>query len=86
MIKKIDRLLKEFIYLHPKYIDLSLTRLEKLLKKIGNPHKKLPITIHIAGTNGKGSTLNFIKNILINNNFTFCIISINLRFVNHMFH
>ena len=70
MITKTDQLLKEFINLHPKYIDLSLKRLEVLLKKLGNPHKYLPPTIHIAGTNGKGSTLSFIKNILINNNYS----------------
>ncbi|MBI05038.1 MAG: hypothetical protein CMI96_04395 [Pelagibacteraceae bacterium] len=56
--------------LHPKYIDLSLGRLEILLNKLGNPHLKLPTTIHIAGTNGKGSTLNFLRNILINNNYS----------------
>ena len=70
MVSKIDKLLNEFINLHPKYIDLSLSRLEKLLNKLGNPHKNLPPTIHIAGTNGKGSTLSFIKNILINNNYS----------------
>jgi len=70
VITATDQLLKEFINLHPKYIDLSLKRLEKLLKKLGNPHKRLPTTIHIAGTNGKGSTLSFIKNILINNNYS----------------
>ncbi len=70
MITKTDKLLKEFINLHPKFIDLSLARLEYLLKKLGNPHKHLPPTIHIAGTNGKGSTLSFIKNILINNNYS----------------
>jgi len=69
VISKTDLLLKEFINLHPKYIDLSLKRLRELLKKIGNPHKNLPPTIHIAGTNGKGSTLSFIKNILKNNNY-----------------
>ena len=70
MVTKTEQLLKEFINLHPKYIDLSLNRLEYLLKKLGNPHKKLPPTIHIAGTNGKGSTLSFIKNILENNNYS----------------
>ena len=70
MISKTDKLLSEFINLHPKYIDLSLSRLEYLLKKLNNPHKKLPPTIHIAGTNGKGSTLSFIKNILKNNNYS----------------
>ena len=70
MISKTDNLLKEFINLHPKFIDLSLSRLETLLEKLGNPHKNLPPTIHIAGTNGKGSTLSFIKNILKNNNYS----------------
>ena len=70
MISKTDKLLKEFINLHPKFIDLSLSRLESLLEKLGNPHKNLPPTIHIAGTNGKGSTLSFIKNILKNNNYS----------------
>ena len=70
MISKTDKLLKEFINLHPKFIDLSLSRLEYLLKQLGDPHKNLPPTIHIAGTNGKGSTLSFIKNILKNNNYS----------------
>ena len=70
MVTKTDKLLNEFINLHPKFIDLSLTRLEKLLNKLGNPHKNLPPTIHIAGTNGKGSTLSFINNILKNNNYS----------------
>ena len=70
MVTKTDQLLKEFISLHPKYIDLSLNRLKYLLKKLGNPHNNLPPTIHIAGTNGKGSTLSFIKNILENNNYS----------------
>ena len=70
MVTKTDKLLKEFIKLHPKYIDLSLNRLHNLLKKLGSPHKNLPPTIHIAGTNGKGSTLSFIKNILQNNDYS----------------
>ena len=70
MVSKTDQLLREFVNLHPKYIDLSLNRLECLLKKLGNPHKNLPPTIHIAGTNGKGSTLSFIKNILENNKYS----------------
>jgi len=70
VVTKTDKLLKEFIKLHPKYIDLSLNRLHNLLKKLGSPHKNLPPTIHIAGTNGKGSTLSFIKNILQNNDYS----------------
>ncbi len=58
----------QLINLHPKYIDLSLGRLNSLLKKLGNPHLQLPPTIHIAGTNGKGSTLSFLRYILMENN------------------
>ena len=70
MSQKLEILLKQLSKLHPKYIDLSLKRLEKLLKKINNPHLNLPKVIHIAGTNGKGSTLSFIKSILIENGFS----------------
>ncbi|UMM63783.1 bifunctional folylpolyglutamate synthase/dihydrofolate synthase [Aristophania vespae] len=42
--------------LHPKLIDLSLGRLEALLAKLGHPERNLPPVIHVAGTNGKGST------------------------------
>jgi dihydrofolate synthase/folylpolyglutamate synthase len=42
-------------------IDLGLSRVQDLLNRIGEPHKKLPPTIHIAGTNGKGSTLTFLR-------------------------
>ena len=65
MSKNLNELLNQLIDLHPKYIDLSLDRLTKLLSKIGDPHLKIPKVIHIAGTNGKGSTLSFIKQILI---------------------
>ncbi|RST62983.1 bifunctional folylpolyglutamate synthase/dihydrofolate synthase [Candidatus Aquarickettsia rohweri] len=46
------------------YIDLGLTRIKSLLKKLGNPEKKIPPVIHVAGTNGKGSTIAFLKSIL----------------------
>ncbi len=49
---------------HPKYIDLNLNRIYRLLKDLGNPHLKLPPTIHVAGTNGKGSTIAFLRSIL----------------------
>ena len=47
--------------LHPKIIDLSLLRIERLLARLGNPERKLPPVIHIAGTNGKGSTLAMMR-------------------------
>ena len=48
-------------YFH--HINLGLDRIFELLKRLDNPHLKMPPTIHIAGTNGKGSTLAFLKNI-----------------------
>ena len=52
-----DRVLERLSRLHPKLIDLSLGRITRLLAALGNPHEKLPPVIHVAGTNGKGSTL-----------------------------
>jgi dihydrofolate synthase/folylpolyglutamate synthase len=49
---------------YPKRIDLSLGRLQRLLPRIGDPHRRLPPTIHVAGTNGKGSTIAFMRAIL----------------------
>lgn len=56
----LDAALKRLGRLHPKSIDLSLGRLEALLADLGNPQDRLPPTIHIAGTNGKGSTAAFL--------------------------
>ncbi|KGF67965.1 folylpolyglutamate synthase [Hoeflea sp. BAL378] len=50
--------------LHPKGFDLSLGRITRLLERLGNPHEKLPPVIHVAGTNGKGSTSAFCRAIL----------------------
>ncbi|APH57837.1 Dihydrofolate synthase [Granulibacter bethesdensis] len=47
--------------LHPKMIDLSLGRLEALLEKLGHPERSLPPVVHVAGTNGKGSTCAFLR-------------------------
>ncbi|WP_262693773.1 bifunctional folylpolyglutamate synthase/dihydrofolate synthase [Kordiimonas aquimaris] len=55
--KASDRVLARLSALHPKKIDLSLGRMHRILAKLGNPEKKLPPVIHIAGTNGKGSTI-----------------------------
>src|SRR5437879_2763514 len=52
-----DRVLARLTQLHPKKIDLSLGRIERLLGALGNPHDALPPAIHLAGTNGKGSTV-----------------------------
>jgi len=50
--------------LHPKRIDLSLGRIERLLVALGHPERRLPPVIHVAGTNGKGSTIAFARAIL----------------------
>ncbi|MDH3234745.1 MAG: bifunctional folylpolyglutamate synthase/dihydrofolate synthase, partial [Alphaproteobacteria bacterium] len=50
--------------LHPRVIDLSLGRIEHLLAALGNPERALPPVLHIAGTNGKGSTLAFLRGML----------------------
>jgi dihydrofolate synthase/folylpolyglutamate synthase len=50
--------------LHPKKIDLSLGRIEALLNRLGNPQNKLPLVIHVAGTNGKGSVIALLRGML----------------------
>ena len=52
-----DIVLERLSRLHPKLIDLSLGRIERLLKALGDPQNHLPPVIHVAGTNGKGSTI-----------------------------
>ncbi|WP_207623703.1 bifunctional folylpolyglutamate synthase/dihydrofolate synthase [Rhodobacter calidifons] len=47
--------------LHPKVIDLTLGRVERLLAALGNPERRIPPVIHLAGTNGKGSTQAMIR-------------------------
>src|SRR3954470_17622455 len=46
---------------HPSLIDLSTGRVQRLLAALGHPERRLPPVIHIAGTNGKGSTLAFLR-------------------------
>lgn len=59
-----DDFLARFEALHPKKIDLTLGRTERLLEKLGHPERKLPPLIHVAGTNGKGSTIAFMRAML----------------------
>ena len=61
---KIDDMLGALMALHPKLIDLSLERSERLLERLGRPQDRLAPVIHIAGTNGKGSTVAFLRAIL----------------------
>ncbi len=56
-----DVILDRMMSLHPKLMDLSLGRTWDLLEKLGNPQNHLPPVIHIAGTNGKGSTQAMIR-------------------------
>lgn len=59
--RPIDTALKRVTALHPKLIDLGLERTRRLLASVGSPEKSLPPVIHVAGTNGKGSTIAFMR-------------------------
>ena len=56
-----DQLLQRMMTLHPKIIDLTLDRVWQLLEALDHPEEKLPPVIHLAGTNGKGSTLAMLR-------------------------
>ena len=56
-----DILLDRMMSLHPKIIDLTLDRMHRILAALDHPERRLPPVIHIAGTNGKGSTLAMIR-------------------------
>jgi dihydrofolate synthase/folylpolyglutamate synthase len=56
-----DVVLSRLTSLHPKVIDLTLDRLERLLPLLGSPERAIPPVIHVAGTNGKGSTQAMIR-------------------------
>jgi dihydrofolate synthase/folylpolyglutamate synthase len=60
----LDSTLTRLVSLHPKLIDLSLDRMWSLLARLDHPERKLPPVIHVAGTNGKGSTIAFMRAIL----------------------
>jgi dihydrofolate synthase/folylpolyglutamate synthase len=60
----IDSIVARLNALHPKRIDLSLDRVQRLLAALDHPERKLPPVIHVAGTNGKGSTVAFLRAIL----------------------
>ena len=59
-----DAILARLSKLHPRKIDLSLERIERLLERLGRPQLRLPPLVHVAGTNGKGSTIAFMRAIL----------------------
>src|SRR2546423_11288439 len=60
----VDSLIGRLTALHPKRIDLSLDRMWRILDALGHPERKLPPVIHVAGTNGKGSTVAFMRAML----------------------
>ncbi|NNM71213.1 bifunctional folylpolyglutamate synthase/dihydrofolate synthase [Enterovirga aerilata] len=59
-----DAIIARCLALHPKLIDLSLDRIRTLLARLHHPERRLPPVIHVAGTNGKGSTIAFMRAIL----------------------
>ncbi|WDR07175.1 bifunctional folylpolyglutamate synthase/dihydrofolate synthase [Devosia rhodophyticola] len=60
-MSRTDAILKRLLGLHPKLIDLHLERIERLLEQLGRPQDRLPPVIHVAGTNGKGSTIAYLR-------------------------
>jgi dihydrofolate synthase/folylpolyglutamate synthase len=58
-----DAIIDRLHGLYPKLIDLSLDRVVRLLRQLGDPQLRLPPTVHVAGTNGKGSTCAFLRGI-----------------------
>lgn len=56
-----DRILERLMSLHPKIIDLTLDRVHRLLAALDHPERRVPPVIHVAGTNGKGSTQAMIR-------------------------
>lgn len=61
-MSRTDVILQRLLALHPnKLIDLKLDRIERLLEELGRPQDRLPPVIHVAGTNGKGSTIAFLR-------------------------
>jgi len=59
-----DAILDRLTRLHPKIIDLSLGRVEALLARLGHPEARVAPVVHVAGTNGKGSTVAFLRAML----------------------
>jgi len=60
----VDSILARLLALHPKRIDLSLDRMHRVLERLGHPERRVPPVIHVAGTNGKGSTIAFLRAML----------------------
>jgi len=63
-VPSVDAIVGRLSKLHPKLIDLSLDRIQRLLAQLDHPERNLPPVIHVAGTNGKGSTIAFMRAVL----------------------
>jgi dihydrofolate synthase / folylpolyglutamate synthase len=61
---QVDAIFARLLSLHPKRIDLTLDRMWRILAQLGDPQRRLPPVIHVAGTNGKGSTIAFMRAVL----------------------
>ena len=61
---EVDAIIARLLSLHPKRIDLSLDRVQRMLAQLDHPERRLPPVIHVAGTNGKGSTIAFMRAVL----------------------
>jgi dihydrofolate synthase/folylpolyglutamate synthase len=61
---EIESIVARLLALHPKRIDLTLERMWRILAALGHPERRVPPVIHVAGTNGKGSTVAFLRAIL----------------------
>ncbi|GIL01771.1 MAG: bifunctional folylpolyglutamate synthase/dihydrofolate synthase [Alphaproteobacteria bacterium] len=59
-----EALIDSLSAIHPKGYDLSLDRIVRVLDRLGNPQRRIPPAIHVAGTNGKGSTIAFCRAML----------------------
>ena len=60
----LGELLARLSALHPRAIDLGLERMQLLLQRLGHPERRLPPVIHVAGTNGKGSTIAYLRAVM----------------------
>ena len=60
-MSEVDSIVARLLKLHPKLIDLSLDRMWRILDALDHPERRVPPVIHVAGTNGKGSTCAFLR-------------------------
>lgn len=60
-LRSCDAALERLRGLHPKTVDLSLDRMDRICRQLNRPERRLPPVVHVAGTNGKGSTIAFLR-------------------------